>query len=97
MIAEIPFILPVLILTGIASHDTYTTKLWQDGANNGFNSAPNQIVYALTNGRTYNVPIVWSSVYVTSLGRSLESKITDYISECTTTTLSSVFSAPLSF
>lgn len=62
MAAEIPFILPVLILTGIASHDTYTTKLWQDGANNGFNSAPNQIVYALTNGRTYKVPIVWSSL-----------------------------------
>lgn len=62
MIAEFPVILPVLILTGVASHDTYTTKLWQDGYNNGFNSAPNQIVYALTNGRTYKVPIVWSSL-----------------------------------
>jgi hypothetical protein len=70
MIAEIPFILPVLILTGIASHNTYTTKLWQDGANNGFNSAPNQVVYALTNGRTYKVPIVWSSLYVIFLSRS---------------------------
>lgn len=64
MVAEFPIVLPVLILTGIAAHDTYTTKLWQDGANNGFNSAPNQIVYALTNGRTYKVPIVWSSLYV---------------------------------
>ena len=35
MIAECPIVLPVLILTGIAAHDTYTTKLWQDGANNG--------------------------------------------------------------
>ncbi|KAH8697741.1 hypothetical protein BGW36DRAFT_359518 [Talaromyces proteolyticus] len=61
MFAECPIILPVLILTGIASHDTYTTRLWQDGANNGFNSAPNQIVYALTNGNSYAVPMVWSS------------------------------------
>lgn len=64
MAAEFVFVLPALILSGIASHDTYTTKLWQDGANNGFNSAPNQIVYALTNGETYKVPIVWSSLYV---------------------------------
>jgi hypothetical protein len=62
MAAELPIVLPVLILTGIAAHNTYTTKLWQDGANNGFNSAPNQVVYALTNGRTYKVPIVWSSL-----------------------------------
>ncbi|OKL60126.1 hypothetical protein UA08_04815 [Talaromyces atroroseus] len=62
MIAEFPFVIVILVLTGIASHDTYTTKLWQDGANNGFNSAPNQIVYALTNGRSYKVPIVWSSL-----------------------------------
>lgn len=95
MIAEIPFILPVLILTGIASHDTYTTKLWQDGANNGFNSAPNQIVYALTNGRTYKVPIVWSSLYVLSR-LSILSRETNR-SVCTTTTLSSVFSALSSF
>lgn len=64
MAAEFPFVLVILILTGIASHDTYTTKLWQDGANNGFNSAPNQIVYALTNGRSYKVPMVWSALYV---------------------------------
>jgi hypothetical protein len=62
---EFPFILVILILTGIASHNTYATKLWQDGANNGFNSAPNQIVYDLTNGRPYSVPIVWSSLYDT--------------------------------
>ncbi|KAL1984085.1 hypothetical protein VTN96DRAFT_9585 [Rasamsonia emersonii] len=61
MAAEFPFVLVILILTGIASHNTYTTKLWQDGANNGFNSAPNQIVYALTNGRSYKVPMVWSA------------------------------------
>jgi hypothetical protein len=61
MVVEFPFILMVMIVTGIASHDLYQTSLWQDGANNGFNSAPNQVVYALTNGRSYSVPIVWSS------------------------------------
>jgi hypothetical protein len=64
MLVEFPFILVVMILTGIASHDLYQTSLWQDGAYNGFNSAPNQVVYALTNGRPYSVPIVWSSLYV---------------------------------
>jgi hypothetical protein len=62
MAVELPFIVVIMILTGIASHNTYTTKLWQDGANNGFNSAPNQIVYALTNGRPYTTPVVWSSL-----------------------------------
>ncbi|KAN0068858.1 hypothetical protein V8E54_013027 [Elaphomyces granulatus] len=64
MLVEFPFILVVMILTGIASHDLYQTSLWQDGAYNGFNSAPNQVVYALTNGRPYSVPIVWSSFII---------------------------------
>jgi len=59
--AELPFVVVVLILTGIASDDTYTSKLWLDGSMNGFNSAPNQIVYALTNGQSYTTPIIWSS------------------------------------
>jgi len=64
MLVEFPFILLVMILTGIASHDLYQTSLWQDGAKNGFNSAPNQVVYALTNGRSYSIPIVWSSFII---------------------------------
>lgn len=64
LVAEFPFVVAILALTGVAAHDTYTTKLRQDGADNGFNSAPNRIVYALTNGRPYTEPMVWSSLYV---------------------------------
>ncbi|KAL2215977.1 hypothetical protein M432DRAFT_122322 [Thermoascus aurantiacus ATCC 26904] len=60
MAAELPFTIAVLTLTGIASPDLYRTKLWQDGADNGFNSAPNEIVYAYANYRTYKIPMVWS-------------------------------------
>jgi len=64
MAAELPFTIAVLTLTGIASPDLYRTKLWQDGADNGFNSAPNEIVYAYANYRTYKIPMVWSQLCV---------------------------------
>ncbi|KAL2002711.1 hypothetical protein VTN02DRAFT_6142 [Thermoascus thermophilus] len=60
MVAELPFTIAILALTGIASPNLYRTKLWQDGADNGFNSAPNEILYALANYRPYKVPMVWS-------------------------------------
>lgn len=63
---ELPLMIVLLTFTGIASHDLYRTKLWQDGADNGFNSAPDEIVYAAANHRTYTVPMVWSSLYVDS-------------------------------
>ncbi|KAI9932881.1 hypothetical protein ASPWEDRAFT_47287 [Aspergillus wentii DTO 134E9] len=65
MAVEIPFVIIILTFTGIASHDLYRTKLWQDGADNGFNSAPNEIVYAYANHRPFKVPMVWSS-FITS-------------------------------
>lgn len=64
MAVELPFIIVILTLTGIASHDLYRTRLWQDGADNGFNSAPDEILYAMANYRPYKVPTVWSSLYV---------------------------------
>lgn len=64
MAAELPFIIAILALTGIASHDLYRTSLWQDGADNGFNSAPNEALYAAANYRPYTPPLVWSSLYV---------------------------------
>lgn len=64
MITEIPLIIMLLILTGIASHDLYRTLLRQDGADNGFNSAPNEALYAAANYQPYNPPMVWSSLCV---------------------------------
>lgn len=66
MAVELPFTIVILTLTGIASHDLYRTRLWQDGADNGFNSAPDEAVYAAANYRPYTPPMVWSSLYVFS-------------------------------
>lgn len=64
MAIELPFTIVILTLTGIASHDLYQTKLWQDGADNGFNSSPDEVLYAMANYRPYKVPMVWNSLYV---------------------------------
>ncbi|KAF9883151.1 hypothetical protein FE257_004036 [Aspergillus nanangensis] len=61
MAFELPITILLLTFTGIASHDLYRSKLWQDGADNGFNSSPDEVVYAAANYRSYTVPMVWSS------------------------------------
>ncbi|KAL4738747.1 hypothetical protein BDV11DRAFT_188998 [Aspergillus similis] len=61
MAVELAFIIAILTFTGIAAHDRYRTKLWQDGYENGFNSSPDTAVYAAANYRSYNTPKVWSS------------------------------------
>ena len=63
---ELPFTIVILTLTGIAFHDLYQTKLWQDGADNGFNSSPDEVLYAMANYRPYKVPMVWNSLCVLS-------------------------------
>ncbi|PWY80678.1 hypothetical protein BO70DRAFT_47733 [Aspergillus heteromorphus CBS 117.55] len=60
MAVELPLAIILLTLTGIANHDLYRTKLWQDGADNGFNSNPNERLYAAANNQPYKTPIVWS-------------------------------------
>lgn len=60
---ELPFTIAVLALFGIASPDLYRTKLWQDGADNGFNSSPDRMVYELANYRPYEIPNVWGQLY----------------------------------
>ncbi|KAJ5662281.1 uncharacterized protein N7477_009897 [Penicillium maclennaniae] len=61
MAGELPITIVILTLTGIASHNLYQSLLWQDGADNGFNSAPNEALYAAANYRPYTAPMVWSS------------------------------------
>ncbi|KAJ5871357.1 uncharacterized protein N7529_003710 [Penicillium soppii] len=60
MAGEFPITIVMLTLTGIASHNLYRTLLWQDGADNGFNSAPNEALYAAANYRSFTPPMVWS-------------------------------------
>ncbi|CAI7586046.1 hypothetical protein PCG10_007709 [Penicillium crustosum] len=61
MAGEFPITIVMLTLTGIASHNLYQTLLWQDGADNGFNSAPNEALYAAANYKPFKPPMVWSS------------------------------------
>ena len=60
---ELPITIALLALFGIASPDLYRTRLWKDGAENGFNSSPQRMVYELANYRPYTTPKVWSQLY----------------------------------
>ena len=59
---ELPLTVALLALFGIASPDTYRKRLWQDGADNGFNSSPLTGLYAAANYRPYTTPRVWSQL-----------------------------------
>lgn len=60
LIIEFPLTVAALTLFGIADPNTYRTKLWQNGADIGYNSAPDERLYALANYRSYTTPIIWS-------------------------------------
>lgn len=63
MVLELLDTVATLVLFGIANPDTYRTALWQVGSDNGFNSSPNQILYAYANYRPIpTIPMVWSSL-----------------------------------
>jgi hypothetical protein len=50
-----------LALFGIADPNLFRTALWQIGADNGFNSSPNVILFAYANYRPIpKIPFVWS-------------------------------------
>ncbi|MCJ1363181.1 hypothetical protein MMC16_002288 [Acarospora aff. strigata] len=57
---ELPLTVAALALFGIASPDTYRTLLWKEGARHGWNSNPNEVIYAAANHRTLTVPMVWT-------------------------------------
>ena len=59
---EFPLTVALLALFGIAAPNTYRTKLWQDGADNGFNSSPLTGIYAHANYRPYTTPKVWTQL-----------------------------------
>ncbi|KAF1984180.1 hypothetical protein K402DRAFT_465315 [Aulographum hederae CBS 113979] len=60
-IVEFPLTIALLTIFGIASPNTYRTKLWQEGADHGFNSDPLVVLYSYANYRPVKTPIVWSS------------------------------------
>lgn len=60
LIIEFPLTVACLTLMGVAHPNTYRTKLWQNGFDKGFNSAPNSILYAYANWETPTTPLIWS-------------------------------------
>lgn len=60
LLLEFPLTVAMLTLFGIAHPNTYRTKLWQNGFDKGFNSAPSSILYAYANWQDPEVPLVWS-------------------------------------
>lgn len=59
-ILEVPFSIAALALFGIAQPDLYRTRFWQEGADQGWNSNPNQLIYAIANYRPIKAPLPWS-------------------------------------
>lgn len=68
-IIELPFSIAALALFGIASPDLYRTRFWQQGFDLGWNSNPNQAIYAAANYKPYSAPLPWSQLFV-SLSRT---------------------------
>ncbi|KAK3723049.1 hypothetical protein LTR37_002195 [Vermiconidia calcicola] len=64
-VLELPLTVAALALFGIADPNTYRTRLWQNGADKGFNSNPNEILYAYANYRPISVPLIWSQFITT--------------------------------
>jgi hypothetical protein len=64
LILEFPLTIACLALYGIADPNTYRTKLWQNGYDQGFNSAPNSILYSYANYKPVHTPMIWSARYV---------------------------------
>ena len=61
-ILEFPLTVACLALFGIAQPDTYRTKLWKEGYNNGWNSDPLDIVYAIANYKPVDTPKPWAQM-----------------------------------
>jgi hypothetical protein len=63
MVLEFLDIVACLVFFGIASPNTYRTAMWQVGSDNGFNSSPNEVLYAYANYRPLpTTPMIWSTL-----------------------------------
>ena len=63
-IIEIPFCIAALALFGIAQPDLYRTQFWQFGSDQGWNSNPNELIYAYANYKPIKAPLPWSQLSV---------------------------------
>ena len=58
-IFELPLSIAALALFGIAQPNLYRTRFWQEGSDHGWNSNPNQIIYAYANYKPISAPLPW--------------------------------------
>ena len=61
-VLETPLTIACLVLFALANPDTYRTALWQNGSDRGFNSNPNEILYAYANYQPISAPLIWNSL-----------------------------------
>ncbi|TGO88837.1 hypothetical protein BPOR_0139g00110 [Botrytis porri] len=60
-VIELAGTVAALVMFGIADPDLYRTILWQIGYDNGFNSSPDEVLYAYANYRPLpKIAFVWS-------------------------------------
>jgi len=63
-VLELLLSIAALALFGIAQPDLYRTRFWREGSDQGWNSNPNQLIYAAANYKSINAPLPWSQLYV---------------------------------
>ena len=63
-VIEFPFTVACLALFGIADPDTYRTSLWKEGSIHGWNSDPQEILYAYANYKPIPIPAPWNQLCV---------------------------------
>lgn len=73
-IVEFLFTIPALVLYALADPNEYRTKLWVDGAANGFNSSPSTALYEAANYRPVHIPLVWQPLYVRCIAIGFKSQ-----------------------
>ncbi|KAL9132128.1 MAG: hypothetical protein Q9217_000062 [Psora testacea] len=57
---ELALSIAALALFGIAQPDLYRTRFWQEGSKHGWNSNPDQLIYAYANYKPIKAPLPWS-------------------------------------
>ena len=71
---ELALSIAALALFGIAEPNLYRTRFWQEGSDQGWNSNPNQIIYAYANYKPISAPLPWSQLYVKAIIGSTSSQ-----------------------
>ncbi len=65
-VCELLFSIATLALFGIAHPNLYRTRFWQEGSDHGWNSNPNQMIYAYANYKPISAPVPWSQLFAPS-------------------------------